>query len=239
MTAKRAVRHCASCGTRLALDNPGRWCGACAHGAREEVGGPPAVPPEFWFTTAMLDAFESRHMGHVILAYRTHPFHVRPLSQLRACEWLGLTQAQLSRIETSQDGPVDLGKLIHYACVLAMPAELLWFKLPASGRAAGGALGLPGAPAWPGVGEDGPVDRRTFMTASASAGLASVADPALDMLAALGHAPVPAEVRQSDIDQVRASARLFTSWDHTYGGGVIREAVTAQLRWSAGLLEAR
>jgi hypothetical protein len=50
---------------------------------------------------------------------------------------------------------------------------------------------------------------------------------------------VPAEVRQSDIDQVRASARLFTNWDHTYGGGVVREAVTAQLRWPAELLEAK
>lgn len=239
MTAKQTVRHCASCGTRLALDNPGRWCGACTRGARAEVGRPSALPQEFWFTTGMLDAFESWHMGRVILAYRTHPFHTRPLSQLRVCEWLGLTQAQLSRIETSQDGPVDIGKLIHYAQVLGMPAELLWFKLPTGGRTAGGVRGSSDACEWPGVGQDGPVDRRTFMTASASTGLASVAVPALDMLAALGHAPVPTEVRQSDIDQVRASARLFTGWDHTYGGGVVREAVTAQLRWSAWLLEAR
>ncbi|HEX4832507.1 MAG TPA: hypothetical protein VH478_15595 [Trebonia sp.] len=38
---------------------------------------------------------------------------------------------------------------------------------------------------------------------------------------------------------MRASARLFTNWDHTYGGVIVREAVTAQLRRSAELLEAK
>ena len=56
------------------------------------------------------------------------------------------------------------------------------------------------------------MDRRNFMTASVGAELAAVAYPALDLLTSLGHAPVPAEVRPSDIEQVRASARLFTNW---------------------------
>lgn len=241
MTAKRAVRYCASCGTRLALDNPGRWCGACAHDARAEVGGPPAIPLDFWYSADLLDAFEAWHMGRVILAYRTHAFHARPLSQLRVCEWLGMTQAQLSRIETSREGPTDIGKLIHYAQVFGMPPELLWFKLPRDRKAVNWAQVVPldRDDPLPVVGQDGPVDRRKFMTVSASAGLASVATPTLDLLASLGREPVPTEVRQSDIDQVRASARLFTNWDHTYGGGVVREAVTAQLRWSGELLEAK
>ena len=197
------------------------------------------VPPGFWYSARMLDAFESRHMGRVILAYRTHPFHARPLSQLRVSEWLDLTQAQLSRIETSADGPADLGKLIRYAQLFGMPPDLLWFKLPQDRTAMPLARAVPpGGDSRPAVGEDGPVDRRNFMTASAGAGLASVAAPALGLLASLGHAAVPAEVRQSDIDQVRASTRQFTTWDHSYGGGVVREAVTAQLRWSAELLEA-
>jgi transcriptional regulator with XRE-family HTH domain len=196
---------------------------------------------DFWYSAQMLDAFDARHMGRVILAYRAHPFHDKPLSQLRVCEWLGLTQAQLSRIEASGDGPSDLRKLIRYAQLFGMPPELLWFKLPQDRKAV--ALARTGSPgdddSRPVVSEDGPVDRRKFMSASAGAGFAAVAVPALDLLASLGHAPVPTEVRQSDIDQVRASARLFTSWDHTYGGGVVREAVTAQLRWSAELLEAK
>ena len=199
------------------------------------------MPLDFWYSPQLLDAFEDRHMGRVILAYRTHPFHGKPLSQLRVCEWLGLTQAQLSRIEASGQAPSDLRKLIRYALLFGMPPELLWFKLPHDRTAVAlvraGSLEQDNPP--PPVGQDGPVDRREFMTASAGAGLAAVTSPALDLLASLGHAPVPAEVRPSDIEQVRASARLFTSWDHTYGGGVVREAVTAQLRWSAELLEAR
>ena len=199
------------------------------------------MPQDFWYSADLLDAFEAWHMGRVILAYRTHAFHARPLSQLRVCEWLGMTQAQLSRIETSREGPTDIGKLIHYAQVFGMPPELLWFKLPRDRKAVNWAQVVPLDHDDPlsAVGQDGPVDRRKFLTVSASAGLASVAAPTLDLLASLGRAPVPTEVRQSDIDQVRASARLFTNWDHTYGGGVVREAVTAQLCWSGELLEAK
>jgi len=82
------------------------------------------------------------------------------------------------------------------------------------------------------VGQDGPVDRRKFMAATAGAGLGAVAAPALDLLASLSHAPVPAEVTPADIEQVRASARLFTSWDHTYGGAVARAGPTPSLLWS-------
>ncbi len=241
MTAKRAIRVCATCSARLALDNTGRWCGACTRDARAGADGPPAMPADFWYTAQMLDAFESWHMGRVIFAYRTHPYHDKHLSQLRICEWLGLTQAQLSRIETSRDGPADLGKLIRWARAFAMPPELLWFKLPQDRKAA--ALAHAGSSNHDdsrlAVGQDGPVDRRKFITATGGAGLAAVTAPALDLLASLDHAPVPTEVRPSDIEQVRASARLFTNWDHTYGGGVVREAVTAQLRWSAELLEAK
>lgn len=51
--------------------------------------------------------------------------------------------------------------------------------------------------------------------------------------------PVPTRVGQSEIDHVYATAEVFTTWDHSYGGGSVREAVLAQLRWSARLLDAR
>jgi transcriptional regulator with XRE-family HTH domain len=55
------------------------------------------------------------------------------LSQELVAGWLGLTQAQLSRIE---NGPPirDLGKLIHWADTLRIPAEHLWFDLPEQRR---------------------------------------------------------------------------------------------------------
>jgi transcriptional regulator with XRE-family HTH domain len=207
----------------------------------------------------MRDALATWHMGRVIYTYRTHPYHARPLTQEIVGNWLGLTQAQLSRIENGR-APEELSKLIRYAIIFEIPDDLLWFKLPAqrqhqaprsslvlahrqsTGDQDSTAFHLPGAATYneddpaqllPAMGES--LYRRNFI--AASAGIA--ATPALNLLASLSHASIPAEVRASDIQQVRSAARVFTSWDHTYGGGVVREAVTAQLRWSAELLEVK
>jgi transcriptional regulator with XRE-family HTH domain len=74
-------------------------------------------------------------MGHVIRAYRCHPHHVpeygrRGVPQSTVGEWLGLTQAQVSRIEAGGP-PQKLDTLIHIARTLRMPSGLLWFQLPA------------------------------------------------------------------------------------------------------------
>ncbi|MBV9012044.1 MAG: XRE family transcriptional regulator [Pseudonocardiales bacterium] len=50
--------------------------------------------------------------------------------------------------------------------------------------------------------------------------------------------PIPRRVGASDIAQVRDATQEFNSWDRTYGGGVARAVVRAQVRYSAGLLEA-
>ncbi|MGH3702052.1 MAG: hypothetical protein ACRDQY_21895, partial [Pseudonocardiaceae bacterium] len=45
--------------------------------------------------------------------------------------WLGtVTQSQLSRVESGRNRVDTLGKLIHFARSLRMPADLLWFELP-------------------------------------------------------------------------------------------------------------
>ena len=77
----------------------------------------------------MRDALATWHMGRVIFAYRTHPWHPRPLSQETVGNWLALTQAQLSRIENGR-APEELTKLVCWARTLSIPGELLWFKLP-------------------------------------------------------------------------------------------------------------
>jgi tetratricopeptide (TPR) repeat protein/transcriptional regulator with XRE-family HTH domain len=78
----------------------------------------------------MRDALASRHLGRVVRAWRQHWSHgPRPVSQEQAAAWLGITQAQLSRIE---NGPPirDLDRLVHWARVLRIPPEHLWFDLP-------------------------------------------------------------------------------------------------------------
>lgn len=130
-----SIPTCARCGTRRAADQPATLCSPCqVPGARATVDHPPVLPPELWDTEALETAFAARHMGRVLRAYRAHPQHrsrygPRGIPQSALAGWLGLTQAQVSRIETGT--PVtDLPSLIHYARVLGMPPGRLWFSLP-------------------------------------------------------------------------------------------------------------
>ncbi len=130
MAARRSLRYCDSCGTRLARDNRLAHCATCQRKASDLAVGPPALTPDFWSGDVIAEALHSWHIGQVIRAYRHHPFHgSRPLSQELVASWLGLTQTQLSRIESGL--PIkDLGKLVVWATALHIPADLLWLKLP-------------------------------------------------------------------------------------------------------------
>jgi transcriptional regulator with XRE-family HTH domain len=138
-----AARVCGQCGGRLARDNGDVVCGACRRGS---VAGPPRVPREFWDFPAMRGALDSWHMGRVVLAYRTHPWHGREVSQEVMGGWLGgLTQPQVSKLENGA-AVEDLRRLVPWARVLGVPGELLWFRLPAGDAGLGGEDGtLPGA----------------------------------------------------------------------------------------------
>lgn len=133
MKAHRSARYC-SCGTRLARDNPGDQCGACAAKARDVVAQPPRLPDEFWNTEQFHTAFAAQHIGQVSRAYRKHPHHIAThgkdgIPQEVVAGWLGMTQAQISRIENGP--PVrHLDRLTHWARTLRIPGQFLWFTLP-------------------------------------------------------------------------------------------------------------
>jgi hypothetical protein len=58
----------------------------------------------------------------------------------------------------------------------------------------------------------------------------------------IGHTqptPVPSVVGQAEVAEVRHAAQAFSELDYRYGGGLLREAVIAQLRHCAELLNAR
>lgn len=131
MAAPLPARYC-PCGTRLARDNSGTHCTACQRKhQRALTREPPVLPAAFWDDERLREALSNWHMGHVIYAYRVHPHHGRALSQEVVARWLGLTQAQLSRIESGPP-PQDLGKLMSWAHSLRIPTDLLWFKLPSN-----------------------------------------------------------------------------------------------------------
>ncbi|HET9253632.1 MAG TPA: helix-turn-helix transcriptional regulator [Pseudonocardiaceae bacterium] len=102
--------------------------------SRDKLIAPPRVPAEFWRTEQFRQAFAAQHMGRVARVYRAHPQHFAAygpggISQSLLGQWLGIGQAQISRIE---NGPPirHLDTLRHWSCVLRIPAELLWFRLP-------------------------------------------------------------------------------------------------------------
>jgi tetratricopeptide (TPR) repeat protein len=94
----------------------------------------------------MRQALATRHMGKIERAFRTHACG-RPISQSVAASWFFLTQAQLSRIESGP--PVqNIDRLVQWAHVLRIPADLLWFPVgapPESGPSPADAADRPAA----------------------------------------------------------------------------------------------
>jgi transcriptional regulator with XRE-family HTH domain len=96
---------------------------------RQTTPTAPTQPREFWQHPTMRAALQSRHIGRIIHAYRTHPWHQRDISQQHAASWLGMNQATLSRTESGRP-PGEISKLIQWANALKVPQDLLWFTLP-------------------------------------------------------------------------------------------------------------
>jgi transcriptional regulator with XRE-family HTH domain len=80
------------------------------------------------------------------------------------------------------------------------------------------------------------VNRKSFLRAAALGAGGLALAPAMDLLEGSEPTPIPARVGATEVEQIRTAARVFANWDHLYGGGLAREAVFAQLRWSAALL---
>jgi hypothetical protein len=200
------ARRCNRCGSRLSQYNRTSRCGRCSSpGTLRE---PPDVPREFWAAGEMRAALASWHMGRVIRAYRTHPWHGQVLRQSMVGGWFGLTQTQLSRIENGR-APEEMSKLVRWANLLGIPRELLWFKVP--GDTATGSAPAPGTarmvvaggrgnrgPAGPAAAEAG-LPRRDFVL------LATTATALLDVLRAASPDLPERIARQARVDSVTAA----------------------------------
>ncbi|MBB5915742.1 hypothetical protein BJY24_004654 [Nocardia transvalensis] len=78
-----------------------------------------------------------------------------------------------------------------------------------------------------------------FRVALGTAAAVAVSVPLKELTALTQPTPVPSLVGRTEIQQVMNTARVFNSWDNTYGGGLVREAVAAQLTYAVDLLNAR
>lgn len=127
-------RRCQGCGSSLAADNTARLCSKCHRELRDQLRTPPAhMRNEFFETPEFLAAFESQHIGKVFKVFRNHSHFLRlygkALNQEVLGRWLGLTQAQVSKLENGKPER-NLDNLINYARALHLPEHLLWFKFP-------------------------------------------------------------------------------------------------------------
>jgi hypothetical protein len=141
MGSRGARQYYCRCGTHLAKDNTERQCARCQRDSRDKLIVPPEVPAEFWETEQFREAFAAQHIGRVLRAYRTHPYHYAVygpdgISQTLLGQWLGLRQPQVSKIEIGPPIP-HLDRLQHWARVLRIPAEAVVVPAARRGRAAG------------------------------------------------------------------------------------------------------
>ncbi|MBM0204798.1 XRE family transcriptional regulator [Micromonospora sp. STR1s_5] len=227
--------NCPRCGGRLARDNDSGRCAPCQAAERDRLSAPPTVPASFWEHEPVRLALMERHLGRVIRAYRCHPYHGRvALPQTVVAGWLGITQAQLSRVE---NGPplVHLDRLAHWAKLLGIPASCLWFTLPGQlqrsvrkGETTRDSSDPQGA---------GPDEGRRALLA----GIAAVAAGA-GLLG--GELVQPRRIGTADIARLNAVLELYRSVDRESGGGLLyrevarfAESVYRMLDWSypAGL----
>jgi hypothetical protein len=126
MATTLGSRRCSSCRAVLARDNTGSLCSPCRRGRQAAAPRAPEMSADFWQSAEIHEAVSRRDMGAVLYAYRSHPAHGRrPLPQAVVSNWLGVTQSQLSRLESGRNRVRELDKLVHYARVLCIPADLL------------------------------------------------------------------------------------------------------------------
>ncbi|MGW5053222.1 helix-turn-helix domain-containing protein [Actinokineospora sp. NPDC004072] len=130
-------KKCASCSSPLTPDNTAQLCGRCLRDQRDQLRTPAPVGEGFWETDALRAAFQSQHIGRVLKAYRHHPHFLKlfgkALNQQTLGRWLGLTQAQVSKLENGKPEN-NLDTLRSYASILHIPQRMLWFDLPGQTR---------------------------------------------------------------------------------------------------------
>ncbi|MET0236018.1 MAG: hypothetical protein ABW224_15345 [Kibdelosporangium sp.] len=111
-------------------------------------------------------------MGKIFKAYRNHPRHLqlfgRALNQELLGRWLGLNQAQVSKIENGKPEH-NLDALRNYARILHLPQRMLWFNLSGHSQLTSSRLDDDPEPQWQGSsGQSVPEHREDALMAATS-----------------------------------------------------------------------
>lgn len=202
--AVRDGRNCVRCGARIATDHASQRCSPCS---REPVVGS-GFGGALWGAPSLRDALERRDFGALLKAYR-EVFHP-PLTQAELGRRMGLSQAQVSRIETGRTPVRDVAKLTTWSELLGVPNHAAWF-VPPQGTAASQPphREFPAAVARPGGG--GTAHRARSGVSSRVVGV-------------------------DDVAVVRETTRALRRLDDRFGGGHGRVVVSTYLATEVGPL---
>jgi hypothetical protein len=79
--------------------------------------------------------------------------------------------------------------------------------------------------------------KQFFQTATLGVGTLALEGPMAALLEGSEPTPIPHRIGATEIGQIRSATQVFEAWSNSYGGGLARDAVMGQLRYSARLLE--
>jgi hypothetical protein len=202
----------------LAADNTARLCGKCHREQHAQLyNAPTRNNREFFETDAFRAAFQSWNMGRVFTAYRNHPRHLKlfgkALNQETLGRWLGLTQAQVSKIEHSSRPETRLDILIGWAQALQLPSDMLWFDMPNQSRFASNHQS--------GQESSAPIPPNGLVVPQSPDHLL-VANTGMDTLELLGSLSaalsVPDRIDSSYVETLRSQIGQIVALDNRFGG---------------------
>lgn len=202
MSGRTGTGRCDRCNARTAADNVSPHCAPC----QRSIGTTRRCPPaSFWHSELVARAVLLRDFGLIVRAARESC--VPSATQMEMANWLGLSQAQVSRIESGRTPANDLTKLARWAAVLGAVPGSLWFDFSAAGSSGAAAPN--------------------------HATLASAADSIGDPVSLVMPVPARASSRRvgnDEVDAVNVATQTFRRLDNRFGGGHGRSMVSAYLQ---------
>lgn len=169
----------------------------------------------------MQRAISERSFGKLLRAYRAA--FVPALTQADLANWLDLSQAQVSRIESGRTPVNDLAKLTLWSERLNIPTDTLWFS---NSNNSHDVLSHPTRLAnVDGTNhEDESVRRRDFLKTASLGAVASVADTTLPTMY------LPRQrISHDDVSVVREATTAFRNLDNRFGGGAASAVVASYI----------
>lgn len=219
--------YCPQCEAQLRRGRPPGLCDPCL---RKDIDINQVLPPAFYAEPQVGAALGVYDFGRFFRTVRQHA----TWTQEMLAEIVGLTQADISKIENGAWRLRDITTIRRVAERLLIPAELLRVGITVGSTGSGG----------DGRNEVVRVDRRQFSQHAVATvlGLAATAGLDLDRLTALLPTAEPTGTRHvglGDVEFLEQITAMFKRQDFTDGSGQVRAAAVGQLRTALPLLDAQ